>query len=306
MGDALQGFWVIGSVVAVGYVMARSGAVAAASTTTIAQLSFFVALPALLFTTVAAADVRHLVSVQLIVAAGSAVTVAVVFVLASRLWFRRSRADTIVGAASSCYVNATNIGLPIAVYLLGDASLVVPTLLLQVTVLAPLVTTLLHDGGDSGRGWSSTVWRMWRNPLLLASLGGMTVALLGGRIPAVIAEPLRLLGGAAVPLMLLSFGISLYGQRPLERRADRMPIIAAIALKCVLMPLCAWVIAAVVFGMPSDLVRASMVVAALPTAQNILVFAQRAGRGVAVARDAGLLSTLFSVPVIGVLMVLPL
>jgi hypothetical protein len=37
--------------------------------------------------------------------------------------------------------------------------------------------------------------------------------------------------------------------------------------------------------------------AALPTAQNVLVYALQYGRGQAVARDAGLVTTLLALPV---------
>ena len=43
-----------------------------------------------------------------------------------------------IGTFASAYVNAGNLGLPIAAYVLGDASLVAPMLLTQLLVLQPL------------------------------------------------------------------------------------------------------------------------------------------------------------------------
>ena len=45
------------------------------------------------------------------------------------------------------------------------------------------------------------------------------LALTHVHLPAVVLEPFRLIGGAAVPLMLMGFGMSLHGQRVLEPAA---------------------------------------------------------------------------------------
>ena len=60
-------------------------------------------------------------------------------------WWRwRTRpAELATGALASSYVNAGNLGVPIAVYVLGDASYVAPVLLFQVLVLAPVGLTVL-------------------------------------------------------------------------------------------------------------------------------------------------------------------
>ena len=45
------------------------------------------------------------------------------------LMWRRTAGDTVIGTFASAYVNAGNLGLPIAAYVLGDASLIAPMLL---------------------------------------------------------------------------------------------------------------------------------------------------------------------------------
>jgi predicted permease len=44
-----------------------------------------------------------------------------------------------------------------------------------------------------------------------------------------------------------------------------------------------------------------VVIAALPTAQNVLVYATRYQRGVVLARDSALVTTIVSIPVIAVI-----
>ena len=60
-------------------------------------------------------------------------------------------------------------------------------------------------------------------------------------LPAVVFEPFRLIGGAAVPLMLMGFGMSLHGQRVLEPGSGRRDVVLATGLKLLAMPLAAWV-----------------------------------------------------------------
>ena len=70
--------------------------------------------------------------------------------------------ETVIGAFGSAYVNAGNLGLPIAAYALGNASLIVPMLLTQMLILQPaglmaldLATSKVSD--LSRRAW---LWYM--------------------------------------------------------------------------------------------------------------------------------------------------
>jgi hypothetical protein len=76
----------------------------------------------------------------------------------------------------------------------------------------------------------------------------------------------------------------------------RAEIAAAVALKVVGMPLIAFVAAKYAFGLEGHALFAAVALAALPTAQNVYNFAARYERGMPVARDIVLLTTLFAVP----------
>ncbi|WP_369824473.1 AEC family transporter [Cellulosimicrobium sp. CUA-896] len=172
MGAVLVGFATIGVVVAAGYVSARLGIGGPGARTALHQVGFFVASPALLFTVLARADVAALVQAPLLVAAVGALVSAGVFVVVDRLWLRLPVPEATVGAVASGYVNANNIGLPVAVYVLGDAAVVVPVILLQLLVLAP-VALLVLDASTSGRlSWRFVLAQPVRNPIILGSFAG--------------------------------------------------------------------------------------------------------------------------------------
>lgn len=298
MEGVLTGFSIIGVVIAVGYLMARSGIVPLESRLFLSRIAFFVTTPALLFTVLSRADVSVLFSSFLLVSLLTVVVAAALYVLASRLFFRRPLPETVIGAAASCYVNSNNIGLPVAIYVLGDPQWVAPTLLLQLVLLAPTILTLL-DVSTSGRASVSAILTQpLRNPMIIASALGLAVAITGVDVPRPVLEPFSIIGNASVPLVLMAFGMSLRGQRPLEAGPARIEIIVASVLKSLVMPAVALLFGRFVFHLDSEHLFVVTVTAALPTAQNIFTFASRYDRGTAVARDTALITTVAAVPVL--------
>ncbi|KZE95767.1 hypothetical protein AVP42_00041 [Agromyces sp. NDB4Y10] len=298
MIEILTGFAVIGLAVFVGWLAARTGVLGPSARPVLARLNFSVLAPFLLFSVLATADVRRLFSSLLPVSAIAAVTMMLVFALVSAVLFRRGLARTTIGALSAGYVNSNNIGIPIALYLLGDAAYSAPVVLLQLLVFAPIVLVLLGiaaEGRPSARGiLRSTLL----NPIIVGSLLGVLVSVTGLELPPIIMDPVQLIGQAAVPLMLIAYGLSLHGQRMFEPGTGRRDVLLASALKLFAMPLVAWAVGAFVFGLDARELYAVTVLAALPTAQNVFVFAQRYETAEVTARDTVFLTTVGSVPVL--------
>ncbi len=291
----LVGFAIIAAVIGVGYLVGRLRLLGEHAGDGMSRLVFFVLSPALLFTVLAEADVRLLFSSLLPISALSALAALVTFVVVARLIWRRSVAETTIGAIGSSYVNANNIGIPVSAYVLGDASATAPVLLLQLIVMAPVALTVL-DISTSGRlSVGRVLLQPVRNPLIIGSALGLVVALTGLRIPEPVMAPFELVGAAAVPLTLIGFGMSLHGTRVLRPGPDRAGVIAASALKVAVMPVVAWAIGAFVFRLEGQALFVAVVLAALPTAQNVFNYAQRYGRGVVLARDTVLVTTLLSI-----------
>jgi malonate transporter and related proteins len=299
VAGVLQGFAVIGVIVLVGYLLGRFDLLGPGAQLVLNRFVFFVAAPCLLFTVIATANTAVLFSPVLLIAAISALSVALVYVLVARLVWHRTLGPLTIGALSSGYVNGNNIGLPVAVYLLGNAAYTAPVILLQLMVLAPTALVLLDAATHEGRRTVvGTVLTSLRNPLIIASLLGTVVAVAHLRVPALVLEPLRLLGGASVPLMLSAFGLSLFGARPLKAGEGRADVLLASFLKAIGMPVVAWLAGTFLFHLGPTQLHVSVVLAGLPTAQNVLNFASRYGTGVPIARDAGLITTVAAVPVL--------
>ena len=120
MAGVLTGFAIIAFVILVGYIAGRFGVGGPSAPFVLNRIAFFITNPALLFVTLAHADLRVVFSTQLLVAAIAAVVTAGLFLVLSRLFFRRPAPETTIGALGAGYVNANNIGIPVAVYEHGE------------------------------------------------------------------------------------------------------------------------------------------------------------------------------------------
>jgi malonate transporter len=292
----LGGFAVVGAVIFVGYIAGRLVIGGPQAGFALNQVAFFVTNPALLFTVLADADLAAVFSEYVPIALISSVAIAGLYVLVSRFLFRRPAAETAIGAMASSYVNANNIGIPITVYALGDATLIAPVLLVQLLVLAPLYLTILDLTSSRKPSVRTILTQPFRNPMIIASLLGVAVSATGLRPPGPAWDSIALIGGAAVPMVLISFGMSLPGSRPLKPSPDRLQVLTATLLKTALMPVAAYLVAHHVFGLTGDRLLGAVVVSALPTAQNVFMFASRYARGIPLARDTVLLSSILAIP----------
>ena len=305
MQGVLAGFAIIGIIIGVGFLLAQLKILDATAQGVLTRVAFYLASPALMVTVLGETDVNRLLSANLIASLGSVAVAATFAVLLARLLWRREAGDTVIAGFCSAYVNAGNLGLPIAAYALGDAALIAPMLLAQMLLLQPAglavldaVTHAPSPGISRGRLLLSRLTRPLRNPLVVGSLVGLALALTGIKLPVAINAPLTLIGGMAVPCMLLAYGISLrLGPRP---GAGEPPIQVAtlVSLKLVVQPIAAYLIGAYVAGLVGPDLLAVTVIAALPTAQNVFTFAMRYDRGVILARDTIFVATVLSVPVI--------
>ena len=298
MLSALTGFVVVGVAILIGYILGRINLLGEHARPVLARLTFFVLSPFLLFVVLAEADVRTLFSSLLPVSAIAAVTVIALYAVVGRLLWRRSVAETTIGSLSAGQVNSNNIGIPLSLYLLGDAAFPAPVILLQLLVFTPITMAIL-DAVTSGRSsLAKTIGRVVTNPIVLGSALGAAVSISGIELPEVVMAPAELMANACVPVLLISYGLSLYGQRVLGAHGRRRDVILATTLKLVVMPAVAWAVAALVFALPRADVLVIVVLAALPTAQNVFNYAQRFDVGEAIARDSVFLTTIGCIPVL--------
>jgi len=291
LGGVVSGILIVAAVIAIGYLAARFRILGPEVQGALTRTAFYITNPALLYTVVAGSDIRAALGTDAPLALLSAAAVGLLYWLLSFLFFRRPAAETAVGAMASSYANANNIGIPVSLYAVGTAQHVAPVLLVQLLVLAPIYLTVLGLVSGARISFNKMLLQPLSNPMIIASGLGAVVALTGWQEPELLQKPIDMLAGGAVPMVLLAFGLSLAGRAPLQKDDGRTETLVATTLKIAGMPAVVWLLGRYVFGLEGQHLLAVVIMAALPTAQNVFLFASPYGRGMTVARDVILCTT---------------
>ncbi|TDL44825.1 AEC family transporter [Kocuria rosea] len=317
MTGVLLGFGVVAVLAAVGF--ATAALLPGEARTMRAGLTpviYYLTNPALMVVLVAGTDLGAVLGVYTPIALATAAVAGALFALYSGLVLRRGAARTAVGAMASSYVNAGNIGLPIALYAVGSAAPVVSVLLAQLLVIAPLYLLVFSWAtrpsrragpgaairtaapGRTSTSTGRTIVRSVANPVTVGTAAGVLLSATGLEVPEVLWVPLEMLGQASVPLLLLLFGMGLHGQRPFRNRALVPDVLGGTLVKVVAMPVLAWAIGRFGFGLGGTELLGVVVMAALPTAQNVFLFSSQFRMPANAARDIILLSSFLSFPAV--------
>ncbi|MEV7952493.1 AEC family transporter [Streptomyces sp. NPDC088252] len=324
MHALLSAFAPIWILTAIGCAAGRGGLLGVQTEAVLGRFVFHVAMPAALFGMVSGARPADFANSSMVAfAAGTTLVCGLGFVAAGR-FFGRGTADRAIGSMAAGYINSANLGIPVAVQVLGDASFVAQIILFQVLLVSPVILTLLDAGTGQGPGTGTrkgVVFRRMltmpvRNPVIMASLLGVVVSALGLRLPHALAHSCDLLGVAAVPTALITLGLSLNGRpatggpakEPAKGAAReegagrtgrtghtrRAEVVVAVALKTLVQPLAAFVVGGPLLGLPDHQLLAVVLCSALPTAQNAFIYAQQYGLDTQVARNSVVASTVVS------------
>ena len=304
MSQTLPIVFAIFGLVALGYAAARVGVLGASTGGGLLDFVFHVAIPALLFSTLANADLQGLSPWR--VWAAYFVPFGLVWAAADlmirRVFGRDARAG-VVGGGSAAFANSVLFAVPLVQVAYGDGGtvyvIVVVSIHLAIMMLASLVlneramradgiTTEQAPRGESLRRFAGA---LVRHPLLIAIFAGALWRTTGLPVPDVAMLILEPIGRSAGPLALFASGMALvnYGMARQVR-----PALAVAALKLLLMPALVFV-AARLAGLPPIGIAAVTLTAACPTGVNIYIVATQLGTGQALASNAVLFSTAGSV-----------
>lgn len=271
----------------------------------IAPLVYYVTNPALMFVLVSRADPGAVLGTYAPLALVVAAATGLLFAVVVGGLLRRPAGAVATGAMASSYVNAGNIGVPVALYAVGSTAPVVSVLLAQLLVVAPAYLAIFAwcrhraDRGADGEadGLGRMLGRALANPVTVSTAVGLLAALLSVELPEVLDVPWGMLADASVPLLLLLFGMSLRGRaHGDDGDADRAAVAVGTALKVAVMPALAWAAGRFLFHLDGTDLLGVVIMAALPTAQNVFLFAGHFRLSTAVVRDVSLASLVLALP----------
>ncbi len=259
-----------------GYLLAASGRWPKPAADALSRFVFAVALPALLFSLMSDFSKLPPVDARLLVAFfGGCLVVFVFGRLLGRWLFKLDGVQQSVFALGGIFSNNVLLGVPIARSTLGEAAMpsVALVLVFNALTLWTLVTLSVEwarRGELSLRGFGATLRGVLTNPIVASVLAGAAFGLTGLTLPSLVATPLSLLGGAAVPLslMVLGMGLAEYGIRAGWREAT-----AITAIKLVVTPLVVWALA-VALDLPPVETQAVVLLSALAVGVNVYLMAR--------------------------------
>lgn len=320
MLNVLSGFMVVVIIIALGYLVGRRGLLGPNAVYALNMFVFYLATPALLINFLRDADLATVFGDNLAVVVISTLTAGLVGFLGYRFLARRPVSDSLVTMLACSYCNGSNLGVPIATHVLDDPAASLPVIIFQVALYGPAtvllldVTTRRARTDSPGNGSLVPLIRelilgIVRNPLILAATVGIILSLLhtntGWELPEMLTEPISLLAAGTVPAALVAFGLSMAEVTVLDRDSSpRRSVWIASLMKTVGHPLIAYAAARLVFDASGPALLAFVVVAALPTAQNVFTYSQRFGVNTVLARDSAVVSTMLSIPSIAVITLL--
>ncbi len=290
-----------------GYLIGRFKVLGEASSEALNGFVYYVALPVLLFHSVAKAPPEKVfVWGYIATYAAAGFATFALGVLVSRLIFKRRLAENALFAMGSVFGNTGYMGIPLAIVAFGEAAAlpaIVATVLhgvIWVPLVLAMVETDMRDGG--GGRLRDIALSLVRNPMLVAPVAGILWSLTGIALPGPVDNFASILGAAAGPCALFALGMFLVG-KPLHEGAGEVG--SMVVLKLLFHPLITWIFAFYVFTLEPLWATVAVLMAALPAGANCYVLAQQYGRFVERSSAAILISTVLAVATVAALFTLP-
>ena len=287
------------AVIALGYLAGRFGYFAADAVKPLNDYTFGLAVPAFMFRSMARLEIAELPTDLWISFFGAAAFtwVAATIITATMLERPADHAPSI--AMSSSFGNVVMLGLPLSIAAFGETAAAPAALIVALHTPMLLMTATIHQIATTDKGKSS-VWsvaqelvlEMVRSPIILSILAGILWRATGIGLHPAVDRVLFMLAQSAIATSLVGLGLSLVG---LEIRGQTSTLATIIALKLIVMPMIAWLLAVQIIGMAPVAAGVAVLFAAMPTGANAYLFASRTGRAVNSASGAVALGTILSV-----------
>ena len=275
-----------------GYLAARRRLLPLDAVAGLNRFVLFFALPCMLYRFGAGTPIAQLLDVSVALTWLVCGLVMVGYSVASSLNSRIGWNDAAFGALVAAFPNSGFMGVPLLVALLGTAAAgpTILTIAIDMIVISSLCIGLSRlDGADqhgAARAFKNALQGVLANPMPWSILLGALVSALGFELPQPVAQVVGLQADAASPVALFSIGAVLarsqmlaaagYAVAPLLR--DYLPLVLQ---KLFLHPLLVLLLGASLISLGLPLSRFALtvlvLVAALPSASNVSLLAERYG-----------------------------
>ncbi|MBO6521893.1 MAG: AEC family transporter [Rhodospirillales bacterium] len=206
------------AIILTGYACGRFGVLGAASSEAINKFVYFVALPVLLFFSMARVDPEQIFNWPFLgaFAAGSIIT-TVIAILFARWVFRTRLSEQAMFGMVAIFGNTGYMGIPLCIVAFGEAGALpaIVATVFQSIIMIPFYAVLIEADlrGEKGlnAAWGVTK-SLARNPLMVSSLAGILWSFTGVDLPVSVETFCSILSAAAGPSALFSIGLFMVGK----------------------------------------------------------------------------------------------
>ena len=252
----------------------------------------FFALPCMLFRFGANTPIAQLLDAGAFLMYLFCALVMVAFLVAISLNKRFGWNDAAFGALVGAFPNTGFMGVPLLVALLGSAAAgpAIVTIVIDMVITTSLCIALSRLDSASEQGVSqaakNALLGMAKNPLPWAILLGTLFSAFQIELPGPVEKTVALLGDAASPVALFTIGAVLARSQKIAHHEQHGPLtwkdyVPVALIKLFLHPLLVLVVglAFISMGVPIDAfaLKVMVLVAALPSASNVAMLAERFG-----------------------------
>jgi predicted permease len=239
------------------------------------RLVFYVAIPAMIFQSIAKSTLGEWFNplVIILTLSAAALVYALAWLTCRVTGMRRSLAGTFI--QGSGHGNLGYIGLAVAFYFLGDeglvhASVVAGFLMILQNMLSIVALQAYATQTATVHNHRLIAAKVLGNPVIVSVLAGMLFSVFSIPIPLIVARSLTILTGLALPTALLVIGASL----SLERMtANGLAVAGAVGFKLLLLPGAGWFLFRC-FGLQQSEVLPAVILLASPTATVSFIMAK--------------------------------
>ena len=278
---------------ALGFFSSWSGLLSARSGEGVSEFVSNIAIPALIFKTMASATLPDAQPWGYWLAYFSAVAIiwALAMLAGARL-FRLSFGEGVIAGFVASQSNTVLVGIPLLLRAFGEPA-AVPLFLLIAIHLPIMVTTatVLIEGRGNVR-FGTLAQKLLLNPILLAIFLGLAWRATGLGFSGPLKSIIEQLSAAAIPCALVAMGLAL---RRYGLHEDISLSAVVTGMKLVVHPALVYLFATRIFTMPPAWAGIAVLFAAMPSGVNSYLFAQRYKTGMGLTSGTISLSTALSV-----------
>lgn len=260
---------------------------------------FYVALPALFYRILAQTPLEKLAQVDFVFATTLATFWAFAVSFAIGMAIRRCNiAEATIAGMAGGYGNIGFMGPGLVLVTLGPTAAVPVALIfcfdnsILFTILPILMALAKPQHTSLGATALEVVKRVTLHPLIIASALGVASAAVHFQPPIALDRLMQFLQNAAAPCALFTLGVTV-ALRPLKKMPWEVPFLTLV--KLVLHPILVFLLLSLFGPFDETWVYTAVLMAALPPALNVFVFARQYDVWVEQASSAVLIGTLVSV-----------